>query len=135
MIKDIVKQWENNKGKLEEYFRTTEQKDYSEYEDILIATFKYVLTGKKYNTKRLTIVDDGEYQGMRIFIIPMDTYQPYIDEYLFTYVDYGSCSGCDTLQAISDYEDGLPNEGQIKDYMTLAMHMVQRMKKWGDMED
>jgi len=41
---------------------------------------------------------------------------------------YGSCSGCDTLQAISDYDDGRPSELQLKEYMALALHLVQKMR-------
>jgi hypothetical protein len=43
-------------------------------------------------------------------------------------VGYGSCSGCDTLQGISDYSHAAPNEKQIDDYMTLALHIVQGFK-------
>lgn len=41
-------------------------------------------------------------------------------------------SGCDTLMAISGYSDELPNEEQVKDYMTLALHLVQKLKRLKD---
>jgi len=135
MNKDIIEQWEANKGKLEEYFKTTKQENYDDYKDIFEKIVELILTNEKYDTKRITEIDDGDYQGMKIFIIPEDTYQPYIDNYLFTYVDYGSCSGCDTLQSIHEYENDLPTKEQVEEYMTLALHIIQRMKRWGDFED
>ena len=36
MVQEIVKQWDKNKHKLEDYFKTTEQREYcGSYEDIL----------------------------------------------------------------------------------------------------
>jgi len=45
---------------------------------------------------------------------------------------YGSCSGCDTLQAIQGYSDESPSDEQVKDYMELALHIVQGLKKMED---
>ena len=74
----------------------------------------------------MTVLDHGSYQGTQVFILPRDTYQPNVAEYVYTYVEYGSCSVCDTLQGISGYEDELPCEEQIVDYMILALHLLQR---------
>ena len=35
MLQDVIKQWEENKHKLEDYFRTTKQDEYDEYEKIV----------------------------------------------------------------------------------------------------
>ena len=132
MEKEIIEQWEKNKPKLEEYFKTTKQEEYSTYQSIVEKIFEICITKadsyNKWNYKNITCVDDGDYQGTQIFLIPKDTYQPSADEYLVTNTYYGSCSGCDTLEAISRYEDGLPSEEQLKDYMTLALHLVQKTK-------
>ena len=74
----------------------------------------------------MTIIDDGDYQGTQIFIIPLNTYQPNVKDYVYTNTYYGSCSGCDTLQAISYYDRELPSETQIKEYMQLALHLLQK---------
>ena len=75
----------------------------------------------------MTVIDNGDYQGTQIFIIPINTYQPGVDEYVYTHTYYGSCSGCDTLQAIQSWDgDELPNEEQVKDYMELALHLLQK---------
>jgi hypothetical protein len=137
MIKEVIKQWDENKHKLEEYFRTTKQEEYSgSYKSILQKIIELVVTEKddynKYDATKITVVNDGDYQGTQIFLIPTDTYQPGIEDYLITHTYYGSCSGCDTLKAISSYEDDLPTDEQVKEYMTLALHLVQKMKRITD---
>lgn len=128
MEKEIIAQWEANKSKLENWFRNNKQSLYSNYVDIVRALFTYVIEG--YNTSEIHVIDDGDYQGTQIFLIHKDEYQPLISDYLITNTFYGSCSGCDTLQAICEYDyDELPNEEQIKKYMTLALHLVQNLKR------
>jgi hypothetical protein len=46
-------------------------------------------------------------------------------------VGYGSCSGCDTLQATKDYSDEKPTPDQVSQYMILALHIVQGFKQLG----
>lgn len=103
---------------------------------------KYILNGnfppeldkweEGWDSKKVTVVDNGDYQGTQLFLIPMDTYQPCEFEYLLTYVGYGSCSGCDTLMHIQHslgYSDELPNEEQVKVYMELCKDLVTNMVK------
>ena len=138
MITELVQQWDKNKNRLEEYFKTTEQKHYDSYESIVKILFKYVInrdSDETFDVGKMTIIDDGDYQGTQIFIIPKDTYQPNVEDYLMTNTYYGSCSGCDTLQGICHYEDGLPTDGQVKEYMMLALHLVQKMKYLSENED
>jgi hypothetical protein len=85
-------------------------------------------TYNKYDIENMAVLDHGEYQGTQVFIIPKYKYQPNAYDYIITYAYYGSCSGCDTLQGINDYSNGIPNEEQIDDYMTLCLHLIQRMK-------
>jgi hypothetical protein len=133
MIPEIIKQWEDNKHLLEEYFRTTPQSEYSSYYKIVTKLFELVITDyDEYSTfdiSRMTVINDGDYQGTLIFIIPNDNYQPSVRDYVMTDTYYGSCSGCDTLQAISSYDDDLPNDEQVRDYMMLALHLVQKIKR------
>ena len=139
MIKEFIEAWEKNKNKLEDYFRNTKQEEYDEYLKIVTKLFEIVInpyliktTDYKLNDgfdiKNITLIDNGDYQGTQIFIIPLDTYQPKVEEYVYTHTYYGSCSGCDTLLSISDYDEEKPNEEQIKDYMTLALHLLQKCK-------
>ena len=129
MIKEFVEKWEARKHELEEYFRTHDQNDYLEYVCIVKKLFDIVIDG--FNPKKITVVDDGGCQGTQIFLIPRDTYQPSSEDYVFTHNYYGSCSGCDTLLAINGYCGGLPSEEQIREYMTLSLHLLQQLK-WLD---
>lgn len=130
MIKEFVEKWDKYKENLENYFRNTRQEEYQDYKDIVKALFENVInkdetdSWNKFNLKEMTLIDDGDYQGTQIFIIPLDVYQPNTSNYVVTNTYYGSCSGCDALMAIQDYEVGLPNEEQIKDYMELALHLL-----------
>jgi hypothetical protein len=137
MITELVKQWEENKHKLAEYFKTTKQDEYDSYETIVKKVFEICIPKATdcdgWDLEKMTVIDHGEYQGTQIFIIPTDTYQPDVEDYVMTDTYYGSCSGCDTLQAINDYSgfDDLPTDGQVKEYMTLALHLVQKIKRLG----
>ena len=135
MIKEFVEQWDANKHKLEEYFKNTPMGEYRDYEDIVVKIFELCITSttKAYDNggfdlNNMTVIDDGDYQGTQIYIIPIDTYQPGVRDYVMTHNYYGSCSGCDTLQSIHEYEDGLPSDEQVKEYMSLALHLVQKLK-------
>src|ERR1035437_5479731 len=113
MIKEIIQQWEENKHKLEEYFKATTQNEYGSYEEIVKKIFDICLqsTDTTWETDKMTVIDDGDYQGTKIFIIPNGSYQPSPSDYLMTNTYYGSCSGCDTLQGISNYGyDELPDD-------------------------
>jgi len=139
MIQELVKQWEENKLNLEEYFRTTKQGEYAtSYQQIVTKVFELCLPKTDehngFDLSKMTVIDDGHYQGTQIFIIPKNTYQPSIGDYVVTNTYYGSCSACDTLQAIWNYENDLPTEEQVKQYMTLALHLVQKLKWLGEGE-
>ena len=82
--------------------------------------------GEKFNIEKIREIDDGEYQGTLLYIFHIDEYQP--NKYYSTMIDYGSCSGCDTLENINGFESDL-NDSQIKDYKTLCLHIVQGIKK------
>ena len=134
MIKEFIEKWNKYNKELKKYFKNTEQKKYSEYKDIIKSLFEIVINRDeefdcyKFDTENILVIDDGDYQGTQIFILHKDTYQPSIEEYVYTNTYYGSCSGCDTLLSISSYDDGLPTEEQVKDYMQLALHLLQRFK-------
>ena len=135
MLDYVVKQWDENKHLLEDYFKTTEQGEYNSYKNILSKIYELVVTEKGYSKMKhdaITTIDDGHYQGTLIFITPTDRYQPFISDYIITHVSYGSCSGCDTLEAIHNYSSGLPNEEQVRDYMMLALHLIQNMRELKD---
>lgn len=141
MIKEFVAAWDKNKPYLEKYFREHRQEEYDSYEKLVKVLFEVVINptlGAEYNTydtEGIHTIDDGDYQGTQIFLLHKNTYQPSVDEYVYTYVYYGSCSGCDTLQGVHQYDYGLPNETQVGCYMSLCLHILQRCHKMLETED
>lgn len=138
MIPKIVKAWDENKKELEDWFANNKMN----YDYIII--FKKVVelvinpsleSYEKLDLDRLTVIDDGDYQGTQIFIIPEKGYQPCFTDYYYANNYYGSCSGCDALESIRSYDDDkLPDKQQVKDLMHLALGLVQSMKKFEEVE-
>ncbi len=86
MITEIIKKWEENKLKLEEYFKTTKQEEYQSYEAIVRKIFEICINGSdskydNFNLEKLHVIDDGDYQGTQLFIIPKETDQPSAEDY------------------------------------------------------
>lgn len=136
MLKYCYEKWNKNKDKLENALRNDTKIGHHSYSDLLKITVDHILNDDEnyriwgnWNTKRITQIDDGDYQGTLLFLIPSNTYQPSEGEYLMTYIGYGSCSGCDVLQAIQPWEDGLPSEDTVKDYMALCKDFITNMIK------
>ena len=143
MVKEFCLAWEKNKGKLEEYFRTTPQSEYDSYELLVRRLFDIVINPSiendyyGFDTKNFLVIDDGDYQGTQIFILHIDTYQPSVEDYVYTNTYYSSCSVCDTLLSINEngYSSELPDEEQVKDYMRLCLHLLQRCNFMIDSEE
>lgn len=130
MIQKFVDRYMDRKDELRALFA---EKHPEEYKSIVQAVVK-VLHGEyedgSPDPERIVEVDHGDYQGTLVYIIGATGYQP--RTYWAVMVGYGSCSGCDTLQAIcGGYSDDPPTEEQINDYMTLALHIVQKIKLIG----
>ena len=135
MIMDFIKAWDSRKHLLQEYFESHEQSEYDEYSKLVALLFKVVINPDRnekgeseFDTDLMTVVNNGDYQGSLLFIIPTDTYQPAPYEYVITTVNYGSCSECDTLLGIIGEGTGLPSREQVKEYMTVCLHLLQRCK-------
>ena len=125
MIKEFVDKWEENKATIQALF---EQKHPEDYKEIVYNVISVLNDG--YGTpdpSKIHEIDDGSYQGTLLYVIAEQGYQP--NTYWCVAVDYGSCSGCDTLESIRSYSREKPNSGQVKDYMVLALHIVQGLKK------
>lgn len=140
MIKYCLQQWDKNKGRLEAAIRadTTINNEEREYDYLVKLVTEYILNDEDHkdgnpdvwNSERIYIIDDGKWRGTQLFVIPKDTYVPGEHEYLMTFVDYGSCTGCDTLLYIRhgyDCEGKLPTEQQVTDYMTLCRDLISHM--------
>lgn len=112
--------------------RALSEKHPEGYKDLVVAVVRVLAGDDGYgepDPERVHEINDGDYQGTLVYVIAAQGYQPY--DYWHVRVSYGSCSGCDTLEGIREYGDGPPNEKQVEEYMTLALHIVQGLKGMG----
>lgn len=131
MIPEFVELFMARAAKLESMFA---EKHPENYRAIVEAVVTVLAEGNdNYSVpdpKRIHEIDDGNYQGTLVYVIGAAGYQP--SDYWYVKVGYGSCSGCDTLLSIRGYGDDKPTAAQVRGYMTLALHVVQGMKRMGD---
>lgn len=131
MLKYCYEQWDKNKSLLEEELRKAKLCDYG-YEDLLKLVVDTILnpTGDySWDSSKITTIDDGDYQGTLLFLIPEKTYQPSEYEYLMTYIGYGSCSVCDYLQSIEPEYGEETTDEDIKNFMGLCKDFITNMIK------
>ena len=130
MITEFIDKFQEIKPRLLEQFSDREPDN---YEDIFKQTIKmmfeesaddYYSNSETPDFQSITVIDDGDYQGTLVFVVASKSYQP--SDYWATRVDYGSCSGCDTFQSYSDYDN--PEKSAPK-MVTMALHMIESMKK------
>lgn len=152
MIKYCLEQWDKNRDALEKDIR--QDKNLTSYGSEEHVGYLYLLkklvkvvfnTDSKYtwDLEHIVEIDNGDYQGTLLYVIPRITFQPAEYDYLMTYIGYGSCGGCDTLMAIKDlgYSSlDYPTETQVKDYMTLMKDILTNMIRpynsgWREDED
>lgn len=129
MIQKFVDRYFANKEKLEAIFAAKHPEKYRNIVEAVIGVISDEDDHYDPDPERIHEIDDGDYQGTLLFVIGAKGYQP--SDYWFVKIYYGSCSGCDTLQGIWGYDGGPPSEEQIKEYMTLALHVVQGIKEMG----
>lgn len=130
MIPQFVQRWEAGKEQMRATFAA---KHPDSYKDIVTGVLTILRGDEEYgrpDPEKLVEIDHGSYQGTLVYVVPEGGYQP--SDYWYVQVGYGSCSGCDTLEAIRRYEDGAPSAEQVNDYMQLALHIVQGLKKMGE---
>ena len=130
MIQTFVNDFMASKDKLEKHFTEAPPNCYGDNIEAVVGILGPD-NGYTPSVERIHGIDDGDYQGTLLYVIGADDYQPYV--YWFVKVYYGSCSGCDTLQSIqSDIHNESSEEVKaqaVKNYMTLALHIVQGLKR------
>lgn len=126
MIDEYVKHWEKNKSELEEKYSQVHPASYVE---IVADVIQTISVDGGPDPQRITVIDDGHYQGTQVFVIGEKGYQP--RNYFYVRVAYGSCSGCDTLLNIRGRlrSDEDPTNDQTDQYMRLALHIFQSLKR------
>lgn len=134
MIEEFTKAWFANLHNMRQRFTSQHPKN---YKDIVRAVVEMLESSSdKYDRpdpERIHEIDDGSYQGTLVYVIGSTGYQP--NRYWYVKIEYGSCSGCDTLEAIQSYGNQMPSDEQVRDYMTLALHIVQGLREMGERHD
>lgn len=103
----------------------------SSYDDLVARLVTLLSDPNEYRSpdpERITVIDDGDYQGTRLFVIGATGYQP--SQYWSIMVDYGSCSGCDSFEANREWSDE-PSDKEAEGNYTMMLHMVQSMREIG----
>jgi hypothetical protein len=118
---DIIKRFDEVRERLLSDFTDNPPSQYVDVVKTLVRVLSCDSLPMDY--KRIKCVDWGDYQGTKVFVIGATGYQP--STHWSTQCNYGSCSGCDTLQNI---QDGSVKD-KAKDYVTLALHLAQKMKE------
>lgn len=132
MVKEFVDAFMDGKGRLREKFceRLREDAYGIDYDFLVKSTFETIesSTGDRYRDKPsadlIHCIDDGNYQGTLVYVIPEAGYQP--SRYWYCRIAYGSCSACDTLEGIlATYGIYDRIETALDDMMALCLHIVQ----------
>ena len=138
MDKFILEAWDKQNHKLKNYFMETPHDEHDSYLALLRKTIEIIFPEDEERGRldfgldhgRITQIDNGDYQGTLVFVVPSRAYQPGATEHWYTSVGYGSCSGCDTLKDIVECNYGkLPTKTEAEAYWTLCLHMIQKMKR------
>lgn len=131
MIEAFTKAWFANLHDMRAKFTEQHPEDYEAVVRAVIEMLAEVEDEDGYSPApdRIHEINDGDYQGTLVYVVGAMGYQP--SRYWYVQVSYGSCSGCDTLEAIRGYSAEKPDEDQVKEYMTLALHVVQGLRRMG----
>ena len=146
MEKDFVDSWERHKGELKAYLETCRQKELGSCQALVKLLFRVVinpdLKHAPYDTEKMVVIDDGDYQGAELYILHRSTYQLCggLCVYLcvlrkLQLLRYSS--GIRSQGTLWPNEDRAPSPEQVTSYMQLLLHLLQRIKRFqgNDMED
>lgn len=129
MDKQFIDAYMANKHEIESIFSKKHPDNYAEIVREVISAIKKGID-REYESpdpERIIEIDHGSYQGTLVYVVGFGGYQPY--EYAYVRVYYGSCSGCDTLESIKGYDGEPPTKEQTDQYMTLALHIAQGLRR------
>ncbi len=115
-------------------------KKFPESYEAIVKRVVQALADDEYDTidpEKIHKIDDGDYQGNLLFVVGSKSYQT--SHYWAVMVAYGSCSGCDTLQALesedgyrrwdTEHENDPTKPEVVEQLMTMALHIVQGLKE------
>lgn len=132
MLKICKEKWNKNSGLLLDRIRKCSLDDL-DYIDLVKMSVDCILNDcedsyDEWNIDNITVIDNGDYQGTLLFVIPGRNYQPSECDYLITFAGYGSCSGCDALLSIKCYESEM-TEPKAKAILALCKDLITNIVK------
>ncbi len=123
MIQEFVEQWDRKKDRLRQ--RIAECRP-DEYKQLVELVAEIMDEGKTLDPSRVFEFWGSDYQGNALYVLRGKDNVYEGDCFYTVKVDYGSCSGCDTLQSIVVDFAG---DKQLDRYMKLCLHIVQELKE------
>lgn len=131
MIPEFVQGFQKRRDTIKNHFLLSHPGTYDDIVKFVVGTAGEEIPDGP-DVERMAVVRGAENEGSDLFIIPDAGYSG--GRYWLVFVDYGSCSGCDTLKSIRDDCDceDLPTEDQASRYMTLALHIIQNIRLLND---
>jgi hypothetical protein len=122
MIKKFTDKWASDGEKLRPILGAF-QGSYADLVKLVVEFLDVKSDGDTMDPERIHEIDDGDYQGVLVFVVTAKGYQP--RAYWSVQVDYGSCSGCDSLQSAMDEND----TERAQSMMQLALNIIQELKR------
>ncbi len=127
MIKFALNRWDDNNKKLREVITNTPVKERKswEYTDLVYLVATTVYEFELPDVRSIRYGGECNYQGTLVFLIPMDDSPSTEREWLMSYIGYGSCTVCDTLQSIQCGDGESDSDIDVVDeYMKLCRDIV-----------
>lgn len=140
MLKIMKELWDKNKDKLRTELSSRDDLNECSYVDLVKIAFDKIynddsrLDNENLFIDRVHEIDDGDYQGTLIYLIPFNSYQPDPEDYLMTFAWYGSCSGCDALQSAQSWgrrkTNGATGKRLYEHLQRLDLQRYQTLQLW-----
>lgn len=126
MIKFALEKWDKNNKKLREVIANTpvEERKKWDYDNLMYLVSKLIFEFDTLDLHDITYDGGENYNGTLMFLIPMNCVPEAPHDWLMSYIDYGSCTVCDTLQRIQYTSESDPDIDAIDEYMHLCRDMV-----------
>lgn len=124
MIQQFVEAWESHKHEVAAAFTTKEPENYAEIVRAVVEMLHKHVDYEKPDPEKVVEICSNDYQGVNAYVLQGAGYRD--SKFWYVLVDYGSCSGCDSLCAAQIYDDA---EDRVRDYMVLALHILQSIKE------
>lgn len=127
MIKFCLLRWDENNKKLREVIANTPSKERKNwgYEDLVYLVATTVFEFELSDIRSIVFGGDCNYSGTLVFLIPTDECPETEREWLMSYIGYGSCTVCDTLQHIQCDDDESDSDiDVVNEYMNLCRDIV-----------